>query len=215
MEHWENSVKFKEWKKVLIKNNIKINSIEEKYSVHKRSGEILFSLLEIKGTDPDGIPLLPIVLLRGNFVSVVIAIKEKETNDKYFLLVKQRRVANGAVFYEHPAGMCDSESDPHKVALKEVEEETGLVLKKENLQLLWETPLYSSPGLLDEAGYFFYCDIELNSQELSEFKNKQTGAKDENEHIETFLCPSNDILKYIENSNGVLATLLYFKKHQL
>jgi ADP-sugar diphosphatase len=215
MEHWENSVKFKEWKKVLIKNNIKINSIEEKYSVHKRSGEILFSLLEIKGTDPDGIPLLPIVLLRGNFVSVVIAIKEKETNDKYFLLVKQRRVANGAVFYEHPAGMCDSESDPHKVALKEVKEETGLILKKENLQLLWETPLYSSPGLLDEAGYFFYCDIELNSQELSEFKNKQTGAKDENEHIETILCPSNDILKYIENSNGVLATLLYFKKHQL
>ena len=130
MEHWEESVKFKEWKKLLIKNNIKINTIEEKYSVHKRSGEILFSLLEIKGTDPDGIPLLPIVLLRGNFVSVVIAIKEKETNDKYFLLVKQRRIANGAVFYEHPAGMCDSETDPYKLALKEVEEETGLILNK-------------------------------------------------------------------------------------
>ena len=37
MEHWENSVKFKEWKKVLIKNNIKINSIQEKYSVGLRS----------------------------------------------------------------------------------------------------------------------------------------------------------------------------------
>ena len=215
MEHWEDSVKFKEWKKLLIKNNIKINTIEEKYSVHRRSGEILFSLLDIKATDPLGIPLLPIVLLRGNFVSVVIAILEKETNEKYFLLVKQRRVANGAVFFEHPAGMCDSETDPYKVALKEVEEETGLILKKENLHLLWDKPLFSSPGLLDEAGYFFYCDIELNSQELSEFKNKQTGAKDENEHIETFLCPSSDILKYIENSNGVLATLLYLKKHQL
>ena len=110
--------------------------------------------------------------------------------------------------------MCDSETDPYKVALKEVEEETGLLLKKEDLHLLWEKQLYSSPGLLDEAGYFFYCDIELKSNELSEFKNKQTGAKDENEHIETFLCPSSDILKYIDNSNGVLATLLYFKTHQ-
>ncbi len=214
MEKWDESVKFNVWKKSLLNNNIKINTIEEKYSVHKRSGDLLFSLLEIKATDPDGIPLLPIVLIRGNFVSVVVAIKDSETNEKYFLLVKQRRIANGAVFFEHPAGMCDSETDPYKVALKEVEEETGLIIKKEDLHLLWEKQLYSSPGLLDEAGYFFYCDIELKSNELSEFKNKQTGAKDENEHIETFLCPSSEILKYIDNSNGVLATLLYFKTHQ-
>ncbi len=215
MEKWDESLKFNNWKKSLLNNNIKINTIEEKYSVHKRSGDLLFSLLEIKATDPDGIPLLPIVILRGNFVSVVVAIKDSETNEKYFLLVKQRRIANGAVFFEHPAGMCDSETDPFKVALKEVEEETGLQIKKEDLHLLWEKLLFSSPGLLDEAGYFFYCNIELKSNELLNFKNKQTGAKDENEHIETFLCPANDILKYIDNSNGVLATLLYLKKHQV
>jgi 8-oxo-dGTP pyrophosphatase MutT (NUDIX family) len=152
------------------------------------------------------------VLLRGHFVSVVTVLIDSSTNEKYFLLVKQRRVANGSIFFEHPAGMCDNEIDPYKVAIKEVMEETGLTIFKEDLHLLWDKPLYSSPGLLDEAGYFFYCEVKLDSKELNSFRNKITGAKDENEHIETFLCPSHDILKYIENSNGVLASLLYLQK---
>jgi 8-oxo-dGTP pyrophosphatase MutT (NUDIX family) len=212
MQNLKSTVKFLEWEKSLLSNNIKIDNIEEKYNVYKKNGELLFALIHLKATDNEGIPLLPMVLLRGHFVSVVTVLIDSSTNEKYFLLVKQRRVANGSIFFEHPAGMCDNEIDPYKVAIKEVMEETGLTIFKEDLHLLWDKPLYSSPGLLDEAGYFFYCEVKLDSKELNSFRNKITGAKDENEHIETFLCPSNDILKYIENSNGVLASLLYLQK---
>jgi ADP-sugar diphosphatase len=215
MQELKKSIKYLEWEKSLKKYDIQIEDIEEKYSIYKNNGELLFSLVYLKAKDKEGVPLLPMVLLRGHFVSVVTVLIDTNSKEKYFLLVKQRRVANGAIFYEHPAGMCDSELDPYAVAIKEVKEETGLIINKENLALLWDKPLYSSPGLLDEAGYFFYCEVQLNSKELDSYRNKLTGAKDENEHIETFLCPEEDILKYIENSNGVLASLLYLKKNNI
>lgn len=212
MQELKKSIKYLEWERNLKKHDIQIEDIEEKYSIYKKNGELLFSLVYLKAKDTEGVPLLPMVLLRGHFVSVVTVLIDISSNKKYFLLVKQRRVANGAIFYEHPAGMCDSELDPYFVAIKELQEETGLDIKREDLSLLWDKPLYSSPGLLDEAGYFFYCEIQMDSPELDSYKNKLTGAKDENEHIETFLCPEADILNYIENSNGVLASLLYLRK---
>ena len=122
MQNLKNTVKFLEWEKSLLSNNIKIDNIEEKYNVYKKNGELLFALIHLKATDEKGTPLLPMVLLRGHFVSVVTVLIDSSTNEKYFLLVKQRRVANGSIFYEHPAGMCDNEIDPYKVAIKDVRE---------------------------------------------------------------------------------------------
>lgn len=212
MERMEESLKFKEWKKSLLENGIQIASIEEQYSVHKKSGEVLFSFIKINAIDPEGVPLLPYALIRGHFVSVVTVLIDKDSGKKFFLLVKQRRVANGKIFFEHPAGMTDSEKDPYKVAIKEVQEETGLVIERSDLKLLYERPLYSSPGLLDEAGYFFYCEINLDSNELEKYKNKLAGAKGESEHIETFICSIDEVYNYIDNSNGILASMLYISK---
>ncbi|MDX1961176.1 MAG: NUDIX hydrolase [Leptospiraceae bacterium] len=212
MEKFTEALKVKEWIKELEKNGIIIKSITEKALVYKRNGELLFALLGIDAKDSNDIPLLPTVLVRGHFVSVVTCLKEKETNERYFLLVKQIRVATGSIFYEHPAGMCDSEIDPYTVALKEVKEETGLSIKRDNLELLWEEPLYSSPGLLDEAGYFFSCEIELTKKEIDEYRDKLTGAEGESEFIETFVCPAKDIMNYIKNSSGIMSTLLFARK---
>ena len=108
MEKYNESLKYKTWEKELKKNNIRIESVEEKYSVRKKNGEILFTWAHLDAKDEEGYPLLPIVLLRGSFVAVLTALREKESGKTYFLLVKQRRVATGGYFYEHPAGMCDS-----------------------------------------------------------------------------------------------------------
>jgi len=212
MEKLENSLKFKTWLEELKKNQIHLNHYRELASIKKHNGEILFSFLEIDATSPESQKLPSSVLLRGHFVSVVTCLRDKDNKKRYYLLVKQRRVATGGFFYEHPAGMCDNETDPYKVALKEVEEETGLKIQKEDLFLLHEKILYSSPGLLDEAGYFFGCEIELPQRQIQEFQNKITGAKQENEYIQTFLCPEEEIFNYLQNSNGILATLLFQKK---
>ncbi|HMV41349.1 MAG TPA: NUDIX hydrolase [Leptospiraceae bacterium] len=209
MEKFEDSFKFKSWRDTLLKHNIKIHSIRELHTVNKHNGEMLFTLVHMDAVDPDGHKLLPVVLIRGHFVVVVTCLIEKESGNKYFLLVKQRRVANGDIFYEHPAGMCDSEPDPWKVAVKEVKEETGLEITKENLRLLHPEPLYSSAGLLDEAGYFFACDITLSKAEIDTYRNRSAGAADENEVIITHVCTLTDVFSLIRNSNGLLATHLY------
>ncbi len=211
MEKFEDSFKFKSWRDVLLKHNIKINSIKELHTVNKGNGEMLFTLVHIDAVDPDNHKLLPVVLIRGHFVSVVTCLVEKETGNKYFLLVKQRRVANGDIFYEHPAGMCDSEPDPWKVAIKEVGEETGLQITRDNLRMLHPEPLYSSAGLLDEAGYFFACDIPLSREEIDTYRNKSAGAIDENEVIVTHVCTLSEVFTLIRNTNGLLATHLYLQ----
>jgi len=211
MEKFEDSFKFKSWRDVLLKNQININSIKELHTVNKGNGEVLFTLVHIDAVDPDNHKLLPVVLIRGHFVSVVTCLIEKETGNKYFLLVKQRRVANGEIFYEHPAGMCDSEPDPWKVAVKEVGEETGLQITRDNLRLLHPDPLYSSAGLLDEAGYFFACDIPLSKEEIDTYRDKAAGAADENEVIITHVCTLSEIFSLIRNTNGLLATYLYLQ----
>ncbi|MBP7281533.1 MAG: NUDIX hydrolase [Leptospiraceae bacterium] len=209
MEKFEDSFKFKSWRETLVKNKIQINSIKELHTVNKRNGEVLFTLVHIDAVDPDNHKLLPVVLIRGHFVVVVTCLVEKETGNKYFLLVKQRRVANGDIFYEHPAGMCDSEPDPWKVAVKEVGEETGLKITRDNLRLLHPDPLYSSAGLLDEAGFFFACDIPLSREEIDSYRDKSAGALDENEVIVTHVCTLADVFGLIRNTNGLLATHLY------
>ena len=211
MEKFEDSFKFKSWRDVLLKHKIKINSVKELHTVNKLNGEMLFTLVHIDAVDPDNHKLLPVVLIRGHFVAVVTCLIEKETGNKYFLLVKQRRVANGDIFYEHPAGMCDSEPDPWKVAVKEVEEETGLKITRDNLRLLHAEPLYSSAGLLDEAGYFFACEIPLSREEIDTYRDKSAGAADENEVIITHVCTLSEVFSLIRNTNGLLATYLYLQ----
>ncbi|MCS7074391.1 MAG: NUDIX hydrolase [Bacteroidia bacterium] len=209
MESLENSLKYQQWHKTLTQNGVTVQSIQELYSIRKKNGEILFSLIQIDAKDNTGTPLLPVVLLRGHFVSVLTCMIDQETGQRYLLLVKQIRVANGQITYEHPAGMCDNETDPWEVAIKEVKEETGLTVSKEQLVLLNDKLYYSSPGLLDEGGYFFACEIVTNLDFINQFQNKQTGAAGESEFIETCLIPYEEVLTYMNNSNAVLNYYLY------
>ncbi|MCS7077714.1 MAG: NUDIX domain-containing protein [Bacteroidia bacterium] len=210
----EHALKFKQWKATLEKNGIQFNNIQPLHLIHKPNGELIFALLNIDAQDEQGQKLLPIVLLRGNFVSVLTCFISQETGKKFLLLVKQYRVSNGEISYEHPAGMCDSENDPYKVAIKEVEEETGLMLKKENLVLLNKKMYYTSPGLLDEGGYFFYCEITLPQSEIDQYQDKKTGDLNEHEHIQTCVVPIEDAPKLMTNIPALLNYYLYIQAQQ-
>lgn len=74
----------------------------------------------------------PICFLKGEVLCVLVCLIDEKTREKYLLLVRQRRICDGSLTYEHPAGMLDSESDAVKVAAKEVFEETGMTVEKIN-----------------------------------------------------------------------------------
>ena len=209
MQTLEEALKYKQWLSSLQENGISLKEVKPLHLVHKPNGEIIFALIAANAEDKKGEKLLPIALLRGHFVSIVTVLIEKETKNKYLLLVRQYRIANGEYTYEHPAGMLDSQSDAWAVAVKEIEEETGLKVQKEQLRLLNEKLLYTSPGLLDEAGYLFACEIEMPKAQIDEFRGKIAGAEGEREFITTHICSIEEAIPLMSSLTAQLNLLLY------
>ncbi|MPR32840.1 NUDIX hydrolase [Salmonirosea aquatica] len=204
--------KFQLWKSKLESNGLDVHSIEEVYSRRKGNGEILFSLLMTDATTPEGDKIPPICFLKGEVVCVLICFIEKQSREKYLLLVRQRRICDGSHTYEHPAGMLDSESDPAAVAAREVHEETGIVVPKEKLTRLLNHPCYPSTGTSDEAMYFFFCEIELPLEEIRGYHDQSMGVESDHERITTYVAPFAEGHRLITNTNGILLDYLYLKE---
>lgn len=209
-ESLENAHKFKIWKTNLQTNGLKINNIEEVYTRHRYNGEALFSLVMLDAETPEGDKIPPICFIKGEVVCVCIVLIDKETREKYLLLVKQRRIAEGGFTYEHPAGMVDGTKTPLEIAVMEVKEETGITVSEEDLiNLSPKKRLFPSTGTSDEAMYFYFCEIELDKTEIESFENKQMGTEYEFERITTHVYPFIEGHKKINNSNGLLLNYLY------
>lgn len=205
------SHKFNLWKSNLEKNGLKINDIEEVFTRYRYNGEALFSLVMLDAVTPEGDKIPPICFLKGEIVSVLICLIDKDTREEYLLLVKQRRICNGGYIYEHVAGMVDRDDDPHEVAVRETEEESGIQVDKSQVILLNEEPLYASSGTSDEALYFYYCELEMTGEEIDSFKGKQMGVEHEHERIFTHVATINEAKRLITNTNGLLNLHMYLE----
>lgn len=213
-ENLIDSHKYTLWKKKLESSGLDIHRIEEVYSRRNHNGEILFSLLMTDATTPEGDKIPPICFLKGEVVCVLICFIDELTREKYLLLVKQRRICTGDYTYEHPAGMLDSESDPAAVAAREVWEETGIRVQKEELTRLLDKPSYPSTGTSDETMYFYFCEIELSAAEIQSYHNQDQGVESDHERITTYVAPFIEGHQLINNTNGLLLDYLYLKEVQ-
>jgi ADP-sugar diphosphatase len=210
MEQIESAHKFKIWKDKLLSNNLKINNIEEVYSRRRYNGEVLFSLLMLDAETPEGDKIPPICFLKGEVVCIAIILIDKDSKEKFLLLVKQRRIVEGGFTYEHPAGMVDADASPLQIAVQEVKEETGIQVKESDLvNLSPKNRLFPSTGTSDEAMYFYYCEIECSSKEIIELDNNNMGTDYEFERITTHVFPFLEAHKLITNTNGLLLNFLY------
>lgn len=209
MQKLEDARKYQSWKATLERNGITIRGMEELKTVRKGNGEVLFSMVKIDAVADTGEPLLPVALIRGHFVTVTTCLVAAETGEDFFLLVAQRRVADGTVHYEHPAGMMDSEADPYEVAVKEVEEETGLNISREDLTLHNQEMWFSSPGLQDEGGYFFKVRLTMPLAQIQALHDNETGDGGEHEYIRTHIATYDEARRLIRNTNGLLGLFLF------
>lgn len=213
-ENLIDSHKYKLWHQKLKNSGLEIHTIEEVFSRRNSKDQILFSLLMTDATTPEGDKIPPICFLKGEVVCVLICFIDKITREKHLLLVKQRRICSGDYTYEHPAGMLDSESDASAVAAREVFEETGIQLDKNELTRLLDKPCYPSTGTSDETMYFYFCEIELTASEIQSYHNQQQGLESDHERITTYVTPFVEGHRLINNTNGILLDYLYLKQVQ-
>lgn len=211
LENVFNSHKFNVWHKRLIESGLKINDITHIYTRHNHKGEVLFSLLLLDAISPEEHKIPPICFLKGEVLCVLICLIDEQTDEKYLLLVKQRRICDGSMTYEHPAGMLDSESDAYKVAIKEVEEETSIKIQANQLVKLIDYPVYPSSGTSDEAMYYFYCELQMSKSQIMSYNNNHLGEASEHERIVTEVLPFVEGHRKITNINGLLLNFLYLK----
>jgi ADP-sugar diphosphatase len=210
-EELTDSHKFNLWKSRLEKNGMDVHRVDELYSRRNGKGEVLFSLLYTDATTPEGNKIPPICFLKGEVVCVLVCFIDSVTKEKYLLLVRQRRICDGSLTYEHPAGMLDSERDAAEVAAREVWEETGIKVRKDQLIALHEEPYYPSTGTSDEAMYLFYCELELTQEQIQSYHNQSQGLLSDHEYIETFVVPFAEGHRLITNINGILLDYMYLK----
>lgn len=184
MNYNSHEIKIHQWIKSLSKSGCTINNIKTIKEIRKKNNELLFSLLDTDVVSPDGNRLPNIVFIRGHACVIVTLLKNRDTHEEKFLMIRQWRIGNGHYSLEFPAGMLDEHvDDPVGVAIRELEEETGLKASRDEIFALTENILYSSAGASDEGIYYYGCIKELDSEAFSSFDKRSGGNPGEHEHI--------------------------------
>lgn len=198
------------WKGRLEQNGNVVRGIEELFAKYRSDGTLLFGLVNVDAVSPEGENLLPLCFIKGEVVCVLVCLIDSDTGKKYLLLVRQRRICDGSLTFEHPAGMLDDEPDPYVVAVREVHEETGIEVDRSRLVHL--NPgrlLFPTTGTSDEAMHLFYTELVLSPSEVRSLHLQHRGEASENEKILTYVVPFEEGYKLITNTNGLLHCFMY------
>lgn len=207
------SPKYLAWKRAVERNGSRVRGAELLVDIPRHDGSILFAMVKADAVDPEGRPLHQYLVLRGSAVVVVTVVENRDTGERKFLMLWQRRIGHGGDSLEFPAGMLDSDvDDPVGVAVRELEEETGLRVGREELTPLADRPLYTSSGLDDEAIHYFACRVSLPGAEFHALEGGRRGNAAEGEFIRLGLWDHPDALRAVSSLQVRLGFHLYFEK---
>lgn len=118
-----------------------------------------------------------------------------------YIMVNQYRYGIDKYNTEFPGGGKEYLEDSYDAWIREVKEETGYNIKKDNVKLLGS--YYQNVGNSKGKVYIFYgetCNDELKDQQLDEF-----------EHIKTVEMDSLELEKHISNNSYLLTQYVYLK----
>ncbi len=186
-EKFENEQKIRNWRSSVESSGCTVRSLESISQIRKKDGTLLFALLEADVVSPEGNKLPHVVFVRGHACVIVPLLRNRDTGEERYLMVNQRRIGNGHMSLEFPAGMLDEDSDAANVAVQELKEETGLEINRNELIPLTDKMLYSTAGACDEAIFYFGVRKEISDTVYRTFLNRRGGCAHEQEYISTSL----------------------------
>ncbi|MFD2573498.1 NUDIX hydrolase [Spirosoma soli] len=210
-EALQDAPKFRFWKSQMESNGLVINAVKDHFIRRRHNGEVLFAMIEVDADTPEGDKIPPVCFLKGHAVSVLVCLIDKDTKEKFVVLVRQRRICDGSHTYEHPAGMVDSSDLPDEVAARELGEEIGLAVTAADLIRLNPRLWFPSTGTSDEGMHFFFIEREMPREEIMAFHHKDMGNQSEFERITTSVTSLPEAHKLVNNVNGLLLHFLYLK----
>lgn len=182
-----------------------------------RAGEerVFFIKFKAKVSDHQGKSLPGIVFLRGGSVAMLPILNCE--GKQYTILVNQPRFCAGQFpICEIPAGMIDGEGDFAGAAARELDEELGLKIRKDELIDLtgifygerWRG-IFPSVGILDEFIGLYAFVREVTPEELAGFVGKTTGVAAERECITLSVIPLGTLLHTTPDAKAICALALY------
>ncbi|KAH0973948.1 hypothetical protein GBA52_015847 [Prunus armeniaca] len=156
-----------------------------------------------------------IVFARGPAVAVLILLDSEDKT--YAVLTEQVRIPVGRVILELPAGMLgDEKGDFLGTAIREVEEETGICLKKEDMVDLTAFlnqstggRIFPSPGGCDEEISLFLYRGQVNKEIIEQLQGKETGLREHGELIKVCVVPYEKLWCMTADAKVLAAIALY------
>ncbi|KAL9286498.1 Nudix hydrolase 14 [Arabidopsis thaliana] len=156
-----------------------------------------------------------IVFARGPAVAVLILLESD--GETYAVLTEQVRVPTGKIVLELPAGMLDDDKgDFVGTAVREVEEEIGIKLKKEDMVDLtaFLDPstgyrIFPSPGGCDEEMSVFLYRGQVEKETIRQLQGKETGLREHGEFIKVRLIPYRELWRKTADAKVLMSIGLY------
>ena len=176
-----------------------------------------------------GKPVPGIVFARGPAVGILTVLICG--TERWVVCCRQPRLPVGRHFLEIPAGMMDDKGSFVGVAAKEMEEETGILIKEYDLTDLTALAygpgepcgpggseaaqaggplhgMFPNAGGCDEFIRIMYYTKEVSEAYLSELHGKLTGCAEEQENIRLELVRYADLWRLCPESKALSAQLL-------
>ncbi|MFP4164008.1 MAG: NUDIX hydrolase [Chitinispirillaceae bacterium] len=211
-ENLQKEKKIRNWKSSVESSGCTVQSLKPISEIRKSDGSLLFALLDTDVISPEGNKLPHVVFIRGHACVIVPLLLNRDTGEERYLMVHQRRIGNGHMSLEFPAGMLDENSDASDVAIQELMEETGLEASRDELVPLTDKMLYSSAGACDEAVFYYGIVKEMGDDEFRSFNGRQGGCAHEHEFISTALMTREEAEKQATSLQVRLGFFLFDQK---
>lgn len=173
--------------------------------------------------------------MRGGSVAMLLVLTTESTGrstrrrkseaDEFVILTNQPRIPAGTLsFTEIPAGMIDDSGTFSGAAASEIQEETGLTIRQDELVNLTELALasnddtddvlqnaiYPSPGGSDEFMPIFYARKTMTVEEIRTLQGKLTGLREDGEKITLKIVKLKDAWKIAGRDAKTLSAICLY-----
>lgn len=137
-------------------------------------------------------------------VAIYSVIRDKDGVEKV-VLIRQYRYPIDDYIYEFPAGLVDPGESYRQAAIRELREETGLVLEPVNVSPEYEKPYFTTIGMTDEScgTVYGYASGQVSQK-----------YQEDSEEIQVVLADKTEVRRILKEEN-VAIMCAYMLLHYL